>query len=127
MTIEDEQAAAAVLAGVVALDDDVQPPDHVQAAFAAMQAESRQALRDGRPQPTLPSVTRLIEPAVTVEVMPGVVIRPGDVLLLASSAVVSEAQAATVRAQAIERMPALADVVFLSGCTVAGVYRTEES
>lgn len=122
MTTTDDELAAAVLAGAVGLGDDAEPPDHVQAAFAAMQAESRQALREGRPQPTLTA------PRVTVEPIPGVVIRPGDRLLLSIPAALTDEQAADVKARVIDRLPDLADVIVLGGgVSVAGVYRTEES
>lgn len=125
---DQAQAIEDVLSGFQSIGPEAVPPD-VGAAFETMAAQSAEriaARRAEREQQALPTVTRLSDPAVTVEVIPGVVIRPGDVLLLASTASVTADQAAAVRAQALERLPGLADVVVLSGVTVAGVYREEE-
>lgn len=62
---------------------------------------------------------------ITVEVMPGVIVRPGDVLILQSMNAVSHQQAAEMRRQVMERLPDLADVLFIANATVAGVYRDE--
>ena len=62
-----------------------------------------------------------------VDVMPGMVIRPGDVLVVACDAPLEERRAELLQAALMERMPGLADVIVLSGpLSIAAVYRRDE-
>lgn len=66
--------------------------------------------------------------AVTVEVMPGLLVRPDDVLVLQSSNYITTEHAALVKAELFKRMPLLRDVVILQhGMHVAGVYRESDT
>jgi hypothetical protein len=72
-------------------------------------------------------VTRIdVGPPVTVEVMPGVIVRPGDVLILQCDPVTLE-QAKHIHDAVMEQLPGLADVIVFGGARIGGVYRDEAS
>jgi hypothetical protein len=62
--------------------------------------------------------------AIAVDVHDGLLVRPGDVLVLEAGQV-SQQMAEDIRAAVLARMPDLADVVILSTVRAAGVYRAE--
>lgn len=66
-----------------------------------------------------------IEPTLhEVDVMPGMVIRPGDVLVLSCLTQLSAQETAIVRDVCKARMPQLADVVIIAHpLAIAAVYR----
>jgi hypothetical protein len=64
--------------------------------------------------------------AIAVDVHDGIVVRPGDVLVVDGGDRISQQIAATLRDAVLERMPGLADVVVLSGVNLCGVYRADE-
>ena len=55
----------------------------------------------------------------------GFVVRPGDTLVLATSAPVTPEVVSVIRHRVMESMPGLADVVVLDRLTVQAVYRSE--
>lgn len=61
--------------------------------------------------------------AITVECMPGVVVRPDDVLILAAPRNITIEQLDRIKAEVFKRLPGIADVVVLGGVYVTGVYR----
>jgi hypothetical protein len=61
-----------------------------------------------------------------VDVLPGMVIRPGDVLVVGCETPISLERAAELREGLLERMPGLADVVVLAPpLSIAAVYRRD--
>jgi hypothetical protein len=61
-----------------------------------------------------------------VDVMPGMVIRPGDVLVVGCDSRLDEGTAERLRSGLLERLPGLADVVVLTPpLSVAAVYRRD--
>lgn len=72
-------------------------------------------------------VDHLTETSTIIDVMPGMIVRPDDVLVLECADYVSSEVAAVIKAECFKRMPLLRDVVFLQHVHVAGVYREDES
>lgn len=120
-TIHDEEAAlAAVLGSVQPIGPDV-PAGFGQSVAADIAQRHTRPVRDDAPSPPL----RL--PGVTVETLPGMIVRPGDILLLTTPTSITVDQAESIKAEALARMPGLSDVVVFGGGAVAGVYRREEA
>lgn len=65
-----------------------------------------------------------VGPPVMVECMPGVIVRPGDTLIIECGPITIE-QAARIKAACLEQLPGLADVVVFGGGHIGGVYRDE--
>lgn len=63
--------------------------------------------------------------AITVEVLPGLIIRPNDVLVISVSHNINAEHADRIKAEVFRRLPGIADVVVLSGAHITGVYREE--
>jgi hypothetical protein len=64
---------------------------------------------------------------ITADFDSGFVVRPGDTLVLATSAPLSAELAGMIRERILEQLPGLADVVVLDRLTVQAVYRAEEA
>jgi hypothetical protein len=63
-------------------------------------------------------------PMREVDVMPGMVIRPGDVLVVSCTEPLEQDRVQRLRTALLERMPGLADVIVLvAPLSVAAVYR----
>jgi hypothetical protein len=52
-------------------------------------------------------------------------VRPGDVLLLSTSAALSAAEVDALQRQLRDRLPNVKDVIILPGLTLQGVYRED--
>lgn len=61
--------------------------------------------------------------AMCIEVMPGLLIKSDDVLVLESASYITSEHLALIKADVFKRMPMLRDVVVLQHVHVAGVYR----
>jgi hypothetical protein len=57
----------------------------------------------------------------------GLVVRPGDVLILTTAAPVTTEQFESIRQQALQRLPGLGDVVIISNVTAVAAFRPEEA
>jgi hypothetical protein len=107
--MSDHDDAMAALAEVVPIGEDHPTVDAL--ARAVTQAITE---RPVRPAPSNAPAELLL--------MAGVA-RPGDVLVVSSPDPLSAEHAETIRAQLRTRLPLLADVVVLSGATVACIFR----
>lgn len=63
--------------------------------------------------------------AITVEVLPALVIRPGDVLVLSTTDHITLEQLDRIKAEIFRRLPNIADVVMLGRVSISGVYRED--
>lgn len=113
---DQTQAIEDVLAGFTPVGPERVPAD-VAESFQTMATASAERIAARR------ATTAQAVPAV--QVLHGAVIRPGDTLLLAAPAGVNAQQAEVLQNQMRAQLPQIADVIVLSGVTVAGVYREE--
>lgn len=112
MMADQADAIGDVLGGFVPLGTDHPAAQQLAANVAALKA---QQAADDEDAETFH--------AVTVEVVPGCIIRPGDVLVLTAGERITQEAAHQIKAEIFRRLPGIADVVVLGGVYVSGVYR----
>lgn len=110
--MNDADAIAEVLADFTPLGEDHPVAQQTLEAVAA-DLRARHGLPVEIPQP------------ITVDVIPGVIVRPGDVLILEVDRAITIRHAEHVRESVMARLPGLADVIVL-GAHIGGVYRKED-
>lgn len=96
-----------VLGQVVDLGDDDAPTPQAEALGAAV-AEAKRAAP---------------APADRLSAVGGVIVRPGDILVIGTHRPITLEGATALRADMMERLPGIADVLVLSDTTVEAVYR----
>lgn len=85
-----------------------------------------QAMREAL---TKNDVQSIVETSTTtiIEVLPGIIVRPGDVLVIESADYVTSEHVDRIKAEVFKRMPCVRDVVVLQHVRLVGVYREGEA